>query len=98
MNSSATTPSDSITLKDLRDGSGKSLGVILSEVKSIAPDVAPSQRSGIIHWERQGITKVRVIRVLSQVYGLPFETVEAAALESKRRHKASHSPNNMLLN
>lgn len=75
------------TLENLRKKSEKSMGTILAELRQIAPAICPSQRSGIIHWEKQGITDVRVIRALSTVYGVDFEVIERAALHAKDRFK-----------
>lgn len=92
----------SVTLRGLREASGKSLGDILAEVRRIAPQIAPVARSGIIHWEKQGIRNIEVIRALAHVYDCPLETVEMAALSAAnqfKRHRQmqensliSHSP------
>lgn len=71
------------TLRELRRNSGMSIQEILNSVRTIAPEIAPQQRSGILNWENQGITDIRVIRALSRVYGVDLETVEAAALAAK---------------
>ena len=73
----------STTLATIRSESGKTLGEIHACLKSKFPEVAPKERSGIIHWEKQGIMDVRVIRALSTVYGKKFDVIESAALLSR---------------
>jgi hypothetical protein len=79
---------ESPTLADLRKQSDKSLGTILAELRRDFPDVCPTARSGIIHWEKQGITNARVIRALSSIYGVSLEVAEEAAFASKRAYYA----------
>ena len=74
---------NTVTLADLRKQSGRSIGSIHASMQSVCPEIAPKSRSGVIHWETQGIMDVRVIRALSIVYLKPFEVVESAALLSR---------------
>jgi transcriptional regulator with XRE-family HTH domain len=78
-----------MTLEQMRQESGLSIQGVLDAVRTIAPDAAPTARSGIIHWERRGTDSIRVIRALAQVYGRPLEEVEAAALDAHQQYRAA---------
>ena len=82
-----------VTLTEMRRQSGLSLQMVLLAVRRIAPDVAPTARSGIIHWERQGTDNIRVIRALAEIYARPLHDVETAMIaaqnENRRRRAES---------
>lgn len=79
------TPTEPVkTLRDLRADSNLSLTTILERLKAVAPAVAPTGRSGIIHWENRGTRDKDVIDALATVYGVSFDVANRAAAESRR--------------
>lgn len=66
------------TLKDIRKASSLTLYQIISQLKTIEP-TAPATHTGLIHLENRGTDRIRIIRALAQVYGLPLDRVERAA-------------------
>ncbi len=77
-----------VYLEDLRKEADLTPTQVLRAFRDVAPDVAPTQRSGVIHWEQQGILDFRIIDTLATVYGKPTNVVKAAALASKERFNA----------
>lgn len=73
-------------LEDLRRKSGLTIQQVLDKARDVAPDIAPSTRAGIIHWEQQGILNVRVIQALSLIYDCPLAEITDAATASKKRY------------
>lgn len=74
-------------LEDLRKEAGFSPTEALRAVAAIAPDVAPKHRSGIVHWEDQGILDFRVITALATIYKKPELAVRSASLASRERFR-----------
>lgn len=75
----------SVYLEDLRIQAGMTPTQVLVLIRCSYPDIAPKQRSGVVHWEKQGILDFRVVDALSVIYNQPVEVVKAASLASRKR-------------
>jgi transcriptional regulator with XRE-family HTH domain len=78
-----------MNLQQLRESAKLSHGAVLKKLHEVAPDAAPASRNAVFQWERRGIRDVEIIEALALVYGVPFETVRAAAQAT--RHEARSS-------
>lgn len=77
-----------VYLEDLRKEADLTPTQVLKAFRDVAPDLAPKERSGVVHWEQQGILDFRIIDTLAVVYGRSTFVVKAAALASKARFNA----------
>lgn len=76
------------TLRAYRKQSELTCNSILERVKVMYPDLdVPKKRSGVLNWETQGFSDIRIIRALSIIYNQPFEEIERLALQAKRQFR-----------